>query len=645
MFFYEVAPTKIVRAGSDFFTYHYSSQLSLGMIVSVPVGKQMLTGVIIRSVSQPLYETKAINSILYENPLPNPLFHTINWIASYYAAPLAMTLQTALPSGITKKRRQLKETSPAHRRERTHFLLNEYQQKAVEQISHAQPGTFILHGITGSGKTAVYIELARKQLALGKSFILVIPEIALTSQLVGEFSNEFDNIIVAHSRQTESERHTVWEKALAGSQPYIAIGPRSVLFLPLVHVGAIAIDEAHEPSLKQDQTPRYSALRVASILGKQHGAYVIQGSATPLISEYYLATSTHHPIIELPEKARRDAIAPKVTVVDMTKRTNFVHHRFVSDALIQRIAYSLENSHQTLIFHNRRGSASTTLCEQCGWSAICPRCVIPFTLHADAHQLRCHICGTLDRIPTSCPTCQSTSIIHKGIGTKLIESELRKLFPKARIARFDADSATGETIDQRYNDIYDGSIDIVIGTQVVAKGLDLPQLRTVGIVQADAGLSLPDFMSSERTFQLLAQTVGRVGRSSHETAVIIQTYQPEAPAIQYGISQNYHAFYKHTLEERRRGKFPPFVYLLKLTCVYKTEAAAIRNSKQLAKKIRESHPTLTIFGPTPAFYEKQHGTYRWQIVVKSPSRGSLVEVLTSLPPAHWQYELDPLNLL
>ncbi len=645
MFFYEVAPTKIVRSGSDFFTYHHSSQLAPGLIVTIPVGKQTLTGVVLRSATRPNYETKEITAILYETPLPSPLLDTITWIANYYAAPLATTLQTALPSGITKKRRALQKKSLQSNRERIHFVLNNDQRTAVDVISNAKPGTFMLHGVTGSGKTAVYIALAQQQLALGKSFVLVIPEIALTSQLVAEFSNTFDDIIVTHSRQTESERHTAWQKALTSTQPYIAIGPRSVLFLPLPSIGAVIIDEAHEPSLKQDQTPRYSSLRVASILGKHHGAHVVQGSATPLISEYYLAQSAHRPIIELPEKARTDATAPKVTTVDMTKRTHFVRHRFISDTLIERVTRALEHGHQTLIFHNRRGSASTTLCEQCGWSAICSRCVVPFTLHADTHQLRCHICNATEHIPTSCPTCHSTNIIHKGIGTKLIESELRKLFPKARIARFDADSAAGETVDQRYNDIYDGSIDIIIGTQVVAKGLDLPQLRAVGIIQADAGLSLPDFMSSERTFQLLAQTVGRVGRTHHETEVIVQTYQPTAPAVQYGISQNYQAFYEHTLDERQRGKFPPFVYLLKLTCVYKTEAAAIRNSKQLAQAVRERYPTLTVFGPTPAFYERQHDTYRWQIVIKSSSRTSLVDVLSILPPTHWQYELDPLNLL
>ncbi len=249
------------------------------------------------------------------------------------------------------------------------------------------------------------------------------------------------------------------------------------------------------------------------------------------------------------------------------------------------------------------------------------------------------------RVPTSCPECGHIDIIHKGIGTKLIESELSKLFPTANIARFDADTDAKETVDRRYQELYDGSIDIIIGTQVIAKGLDLPQLRTVGVIQADAGLSLPDYTSPERTFQLLSQVIGRVGRSSHETDVIVQSYQPNHPAVQDGIKQDYTEFYQRTLKLLRAGNFPPFTYLLKLTCTYKTEAAAIRNAKALAETLKSHHPEVELLGPTPAFYERVRDTYRWQIVVKAHKRQALIECLDSLPPSHWQFELDPMSLL
>ena len=267
------------------------------------------------------------------------------------------------------------------------------------------------------------------------------------------------------------------------------------------------------------------------------------------------------------------------------------------------------------------------------------------TLHADQHALICHICGYRERVPTACPDCGSTDIVHKGIGTKLIESELQKLFPQAAIARFDGDITSKNSLNQRYQELYDGHIDIIIGTQVVAKGLDLPRLATVGIIQADAGLALPDFTTRERTFQLLAQVIGRVGRNDQPTSIIVQTYQPQNPTIVQGIRQDYASFYANELAERRRGIFPPFVYLLKLTCIYKTEATAIRNAQKFAAQLRSEYPDITIFGPAPAFYERVRDTYRWQIVVKSTNRAKLLAIASQLPRTHWQYDIDPANLL
>jgi len=342
----------------------------------------------------------------------------------------------------------------------------------------------------------------------------------------------------------------------------------------------------------------------------------------------------------------RPSNPPTVTLVDMTKREYFTRHRFFSDKLLEDLERTFASGKQALIFHNRRGSASTTLCENCGWQATCTRCFTPMTLHADKHELRCHICGITDRVRTDCPVCHKTGIIHKGIGTKLIETEIAKIFPDVTIGRFDGDSIDGESVEARYKDLYNGKIDLIIGTQVVAKGLDLPHLRTVGVVQADAGLSLPDFGSSERTFQLLAQVVGRVGRSDYATSVVVQSYQPKHPAIADGLSQNYKAFYEKTITERKRANFPPFVFLLKLTCIYKTEAAAIKNAQSLAAVLRKNLPqSVEILGPTPAFYERQRDMYRWQLTLKSKKRSDLVDALQFLPPTHWQFEIDPISLL
>ena len=647
MQYYEVAPTQIVRSGSDTFTYSSADRLSIGSIVRVSVGKKLMNGLVVKQLaSAPDYPTKPIEDLLETTALPLAHVRLALWLSDYYATPLATVLQSVLPTGLQKKRREKDVITPVIVRERTHYVLNENQASAVNQIESSKPGTVILHGITGSGKTAVYIELVRRAIDSGKSAVVLVPEIALTSQVVSEFSHHFDNVVLTHSRQTEAERHAVWRSVLRATTPQVIIGPRSALFMPARDIGIIVIDEAHEPTYKQEQSPRYHALRAAHQLAEQFGAHLVLGSATPSVADYYIAQSTGRPIITMDQLAVPQAHKPVVQLIDMTKRTHFKRHRFLSDQVLTQIEQDAAAGKQVLLFHNRRGSAPTTLCENCGWQAGCPRCYVPLTLHADAHQLRCHICNFSVHVPTSCPECGHASIIHKGIGTKLIESEVKRLFPKLTVARFDGDAASDETVEARYKELYNGSIDIIIGTQVIAKGLDLPRLHTVAVVQADAGLSLPDYTSTERTFQLLAQVVGRVGRQSHETNVLVQSYQPTHPSITLGLAQDYAGFYTLAIAQRERSHFPPFTYLLKLQCAYKTEAAAIRNAKNLAEHLLSSlPPDVRLLGPTPAFYERAGGTYRWQIVLKSPKRSYLTDAIKLLPPKGWQFELDPISLL
>lgn len=646
MHYFEVAPNQIVRAGSSSFTYSSDKDLEVGKLVIIEVGKKQMTGVVLESVKQPAYPTKPVVETTYTNPLPKPLVDLALWIADYYTTPLATVLQTILPRGISKKRRTQSVITDVHHRNRTNIVFNKEQREVLNALKNSQSGTFLLQGITGSGKTEIYIDVAKRMIKNGKSVIILVPEIALTSQIIADFSHHFEEILVTHSKMTESKRHLVWQKALESTTPLVVIGPRSALFMPLTNIGAIIVDEAHEPSFKQEQSPRYSALRAATILGRFHEAQVIFGSATPSIADRYLAEQTGRPILTLTKPARKNSLPPDITLIDMTKRENFTGHRFFSGKLLEQIEITLKSGGQTLLFHNRRGTASTTLCENCGWTADCPNCFLPLTLHADRHQINCHICGYGERVPTSCPVCGSANIIHRGVGTKLIESELRKIYPKANIARFDADNSEIETVNARYKELYEGTIDIAIGTQVIGKGLDLPHLRTVGVIQADAGLALPDFASSERTFQLLAQVVGRVGRNEHQTNVVVQTYQPTHPAIVYGLSQDYASFYDYAIKERRQGLYPPFTYLLKLTCVYKTESASIKNSRALAQELKSKlPPSVRILGPTPAFYERQHDTYRWQLIIKSPKRELLIDAMKLVPPTHWQSELDPTSLL
>lgn len=646
MHYYEVAPNQIVRPGQDVFTYSSEVAIHIGQIVVIEVGKKQMIGLVMNTTTKPKYATKAIIKTIEDVQLPRQLIDLAIWISAYYVTPLALVLQTLLPRGLQTVRRKITDTSTVVERKRTKIVFNKEQRVAVDTIESSKPGTFLLQGITGSGKTEIYIEIAKNTIASGRSVIVLVPEIALTSQIISEFSHDFTDILIVHSTMTEAQRHLTWRKALTSTTPLVVIGARSALFTPLQNIGAIIVDESHEPSYKQEQAPRYSALRAATILGRLHNAHVIFGSATPSITDRYLAERSDRPILSLKKSARSDRIAPTITLVDMTKRENFNGQRFLSKQLLSAVDTALDSGKQALLFHNRRGSASSTLCEHCGWTAECPRCYVPLTLHSDQHLLRCHICNHQEKVPTMCPICSHVDIIHKGFGTKLIETELRKLYPKANIARFDADNDDKQTVNARYGELYQGTIDIAIGTQVIAKGLDLPHLRTVGVIQADSGLALPDFGASERTFQLLAQVVGRVGRNEHTTQVIVQSYQPSHPSVSFGLTQDYESFYAHAIEERRKALFPPFTYLLKLTCSYTSEAATVRAAHTLAKKLRENaHTSVLILGPTPAFYERQRDSYRWQLILKSPKREYLANLLEFVPSTHWQSELDPTSLL
>ena len=646
MHYFEVAPNKIIRLDKDTFTYSSAEHIEVGQIVLVEVGHKKIIGVVTKLVNKPSYPTKEIISKLEGHVLPQAVVDLSKWMSEYYNTPLALVLQAVLPSGIQKKRQIKDKAEPKALRKRTNFLFNTEQSLAIKNVDESIPGTFLLQGITGSGKTEVYIELAKRTISSGKSVIILIPEISLTTQILSEFNNYFKDILVVHSAMTEAWRHSTWLEALQSCTPRIVIGARSAIFTPLKDIGLIVVDEAHEPSYKQEQAPRYSALRVATMLGRYTGAKVVFGSATPSVIDRYLSEQSKRPILMLTKLARTDAIPAEASLVDMTEKKNFSGQRFLSKQLVDELSLTLEKGLQSLIFHNRRGSAAITLCENCGWTALCPNCYVPLTLHSDHHKLNCHICGYKDKVPTSCPICSHVNIIHKGIGTKLIESELAKLFPQANIARFDADNESGQTLDKRYKELYDGKIDIAIGTQIVAKGLDLPHLRTVGVIQADSGLSLPDFSSSERTFQLLAQVIGRVGRTQHASKVIVQTYQPTHPSIVYGLKQDYESFYKYVIAQRQKAHFPPFTYLLKLSCSYKSESSAIKATKDLASKLRENtDKSVEILGPTPAFYERKGEYYRWQLILKSPKREYLIKSLNFVPKAHWQSELDPTSLL
>ena len=474
--------------------------------------------------------------------------------------------------------------------------------------------------------------------------MLLVPEIALTGQLVKVFQETFKSgVVLIHSRQTEVERQRIFDSLLLSDGPRIVIGPRSALFAPLDNLGLIIIDEEHESTYYQENAPKYSAVRVASKMSQTLKIPCILGSATPTVEDFYLARKRDS-LVVLSEKAKKTAVKPEVTVIDFKKRDNFSKNRYFSNALIAAISANLKKGRQTLIFHNRRGSAPLTICESCGEELLCPNCFLPLTLHVDTYEMQCHTCGYKRRVPSACPSCGGVNLIHKGFGTKLLENELSRLFPEARVKRFDADSKKGETLDAMYSSVRDGKVDILVGTQVLAKGLDLPLLSTVGVVQADAGLSLPDFAAEEKVFQLITQVMGRVGRGHlSEAKVFIQTYQPENPVLSFATNEDYPGFFEYLLEKRKKSGFPPFRFVAKASVTMKTEASALKKARA-AYRFLASQKKFEVSPPCPAFHERNSRGFTWELTVRSLSREALVQALTELD-GNFHVSLDPPSLL
>ena len=446
-----------------------------------------------------------------------------------------------------------------------------------------------------------------------------------------------------HSQQTEAERHLIFNSLLEAAEPKIIIGPRSALFAPLKDLGLIIIDEEHEGTYHQENAPKYSAIRVASFMAGKLGVDLVLGSATPTVEDYYLADKKGT-LVTLTEKAKSTAMDPEIKVVDIKNRDNFSKNRYFSNSLLTAIKDNLEQGRQTLIFHNRRGSSPLTICENCGEEIICPNCYLPLTLHADTYELVCHTCGYKEKVPMTCPKCGAPGLIHKGFGTKLLESELKKLFPSARIKRFDADNKKGEGLDAVYSEVRDGEVDILVGTQTLTKGLDLPQLATVGVAQADAGLNLPDFMAEERTFQLITQVIGRVGRGHSDKAeVFIQTFRPDSPLVQLAAKSDYLGFYEYVIHKRRKSGFPPFMFVAKLEITMKTEVTVLRKVRSTVARLKQNK-RLLVSPPMPAFHEHTSKGYTWQIVVRAKSRKALVEACAGLDP-NFRVTFDPVGLL
>ncbi len=647
MYYYEVWVSSSRYHGEGALTYASELHLAVGSIVIVPLQQQKVVALVVKKAAKPRFKTKQIIRTVSSSALAKELQELIVWLKDYYPAPFGQLMSLILPTtliGESRKKLDLGATRlpPA---EDLPVLTSE-QERSMSAIDKSRQQSVLLHGDTGTGKTRVYLELVKQALENGRSAILLTPEIGLTPQLALACSVAFPGkTVIVHSGLTASKRRNIWLYTLESPEPLVIIGARSALFSPLGKVGLIVVDEFHETSYKQEQTPYYQTARVAAKLAYLHKAKLILGSATPPIADYFAFKQKDLPIIRMTHRVIQTApTPPQINIIDLKKREVFRSSPWLADDLIQGIERAISRNEQSLVFLNRRGTARLILCEVCGWQAACPRCDLCLTYHSDRHNMQCHTCGFRQKTPLSCPDCGANNIIFRNIGTKSLYAELQRLFPRAVIKRFDGDNTKPERLEQQYTAVRSGAVDILIGTQVLAKGLDLPKLSVLGVVLADTGLSFPDYTSEERTFQLLTQVVGRVNRGHVAGEVYIQTYHPESPLLKAALNKDYEHFLANQLIERKLYGFPPFRFTLKLTCSRAKRDSAENSSKKLAQELRRFSKTIEIIGPTPAFVEKIQNRYRWHIIVKSFDRPELTRIIKRLPSS-WSYDIDPLNLL
>lgn len=502
---------------------------------------------------------------------------------------------------------------------------------------------FLLHGVTGSGKTEVYLQAIAHALAQGRGAIVLVPEISLTPQTVERFKARFSTgksatlVAVLHSHLSAGERHDEWHKIRDG-RARIVIGARSAIFAPVDPLGLIVVDEEHEHSYKQEESPRYHARDVAVLRGQREGAVVVLGSATPSMESYYNATHGKYTLLELPSRATEQKL-PIVRVVDLRQESlkDKGHATpILSLRLKEAITQRLEKSEQTILFLNRRGYSTSLQCPKCGFVAGCPNCSLSLTFHRRDQQLKCHLCGHLEGVPSKCPQpgCGNPAIRYSGLGTERVEETLRKVFPKASIARMDSDTLKRKEDYRRVlTDFRTGRVDILVGTQMIAKGLHFPNVTLVGIVYADLSLHVPDFRSGERTFQLLTQVSGRAGRGDVEGEVIVQSFTPFHPAIQYARRHDFKGFYDQEIEFREQLKYPPWARIAMLTLRGRNEDKVKFAADHLRKEIERrtaGWKDLVIAGPAPSPLLRAEGFFRYQIMLRLRAMSRLAATLTRI---------------
>lgn len=618
--------------------FHYKvpdelkDKVEVGKRVWVPFGTRRIVGYITGFVEKAqVEEVKPVLSVIDEEEpiLDSRLLELTKWIADYYHASWGEAIEAAIPGPLKKGKTEIKPRRPLPEEiyEPTGKLKPTGEQDAalkpiIESLSGRKNDVYLLHGITGSGKTEIYLQAIEYVLKSGRSAIVLVPEISLTPQAVERFKSRYGAIVaVLHSRLLESERFLEWKK-LKGGSAKIAVGARSAIFAPVKDLGLIVIDEEHETSYKQDDTPRYNARDVAIMRAKLSGAAVILGSATPSIESYYKAVSGEYKLLRLTERIEKRKL-PKVDIIDMRQEMlDTKEVRIFSRVLELAIAEALKRRGQIMLFLNRRGFSTFISCKKCGYAVKCKYCNVSLTYHFDTKKLSCHYCNYQVSPPGACPKCKSENIGYFGVGTQKIESESARLFPHANIGRMDTDAtAKRGSHKQILSDFSKHKIDILIGTQMIAKGHDFPKVMLVGVISADTALNLPDFRASERTFNLLTQVAGRAGRGAETGRVIIQTYSPTHYAVEKSITHDYVGFYNEEINFRRELNYPPFTSIVEIKLRGRNEERVIKAAHDLAGDLNAtvSGKSIEVVGPAPEFISKIKGQFRWNMLLKGKS--------------------------
>ncbi len=640
----------IPKTKFDFLTYHSQDALQVGDLVRVPLRDTLQYGIVTKTDSQRnIDRIRDVKEVIEQRFVPKNLLELYKWIAEYYLSTLGEVLRLALPSKILKTYEVVEKprTAPGLTKTPTPtYPQNHAINRIVAALKSGQSATFLLYGITGSGKTEVYMKCVEEVIKNGGRALVLVPEISMTPLLYKRFESRFANhVVTIHSSLSDKERRRLWY-AIKQGQYRVVIGPRSTIFIPIPDLKIIIVDEEHDHSYKEhERMPRYNARDVAITRGKFENITVVLGSATPQIESYYNAGIGKYQLLTLKERIDNKSL-PKIDIIDLKKE----RRKFISQQLESKMEEALKKNEQIILFLNRRGFAPNLLCPYCGYVAKCPYCHLPMVFHKserkDGASLSCHICSFKTPIITICPKCSKSTLLYRGAGTQRIEEIVRAIVKRVthepRVLRLDRDTARKKGQAQKiFTTFEQGNAKVLLGTQLVTKGFDFPEVTLVGIVNADVILHLPDFRSSERTFQILTQVAGRSGRGEKPGVVLMQTYHPEQYSILFSQLQNYPRFYAQEMKLRKELNFPPFTKLVLLRLKGEKEKTVWEESDKILSILKRLK-NIKIFGPNRSFYYKIRKQYRVFILLKTPKdfQYRKLKFLHSYKPKNCTLEID-----